>query len=125
MVPKVVMEKQKRTVTRYRHETRERTVVVNREVPEKKTVEEEYTVMMPQQRTRTVEVMVDRPVAQNLELRTTTMTPHTETRQTTQTVCRMVPVEEVRTSLRSRQILVPASDRPPPVRRLRRTRPAV
>jgi hypothetical protein len=97
MVPTVVMEKQKQTVTRYRHETRERAVVVYREVPEKKTVEEEYTVMIPQKRTRTVEVAIDRPVAQNLELRTTTLTPHTETRQTTQTVCRMVPVEVEKT----------------------------
>jgi hypothetical protein len=97
LVPQVVMEKHKKTVVRYRRETRERPVTVYREVPEKKTVEEEYTVMVPQQRTRTVEVSVDHPVGQNLELRTTTMTPRTEVRQATRTVCRMVPVEEERT----------------------------
>jgi hypothetical protein len=97
LTPQTVIEKQIRTVTRYRNENRERRVTVYRQVPETKTVNEEYTVMVPQSRSRTVDVTVKQPVAQNIELRTTTMTPFTDTRQTTQTVCRMIPVQQERT----------------------------
>jgi hypothetical protein len=93
----VVMEKQKMTVRRYRNETRERLVTVYRRVPEGQSVEEEYTVMVPQTRLRNVDVTINEPVPQSIELRTTTMTPITETRQATQTVCRMIPVQQERT----------------------------
>ncbi len=49
-VPQIVFENRTITVARYRHETRERMVLVNRDVPVIKNIEEEYTVMVPQTR---------------------------------------------------------------------------
>jgi hypothetical protein len=96
-VPKVVTERCLQTVTRYRRENRERTVVTYRDVPFTKTVEEPYTVMIPQTRTRTVSEIVNHPVYRDIELRKTAMTPRIETRQATRPVCRVVPVQEERT----------------------------
>ncbi len=97
LVPQVVTENCTQTVTRYRRETRQRTIVVYRDVPITKTVEESYMVMVPETRTRTVVETVNHPIYRDLELRKTAMVPRIETRQATRTVCRMVPVQEERT----------------------------
>ena len=72
-------------------------ITVYRDVPTTKTVEEEYTVMVPEVRRRTVEDTINRPVYRDIELRVTAMAPQIETRQATRTVCRMVPVQKERT----------------------------
>ena len=71
-------------------------VAVYRDVPATKTVEEEYTVMVPQTRVRTVADTINHPVYGSIELRTTTMTPRVESRRATYTVGRLVPVQEDR-----------------------------
>ena len=97
LVPQWVIENRPQTVTRYRRETRERTIVVYRDVPFTKTIEEAYTVMVQQPRTRTVEETINHPVYRDIELRKTTMVPQIEAREASHTVCRMVPVQEERT----------------------------
>ena len=97
LVPQTVIEYCPKTVTRYRQETRQRMITVYRDVPTTKTVEEEYTVMVPEVRRRTVEDTINRPVYRDVELRITDMAPQIEARQATRTVCRLVPVQEERT----------------------------
>ena len=65
-------------VTRYRPEIRERMVTVYRDVPTTETIQEEYTVMVPETRTRTVADTINHPVYGDIQLRTTTMTPAVE-----------------------------------------------
>ena len=72
-------------------------ITVYRDVPTTKTVEEEYTVMVPEVRRRTVEDTINRPVYRDVELRITAMAPQIEARRATRTVCRIVPVHEERT----------------------------
>jgi len=97
LVPQCITENCIKTVTHYRRETRERTMVVYRDVPITKTIEESYTVMVPETRTRTVVKTVNHPVYRDIELRKTTMVPRVEARQASRNVCRMVPVQEERT----------------------------
>ena len=82
--------------TRYRSEVRQRMVTVYRDVPTTRTVQEEYTVMVPQTRTRTVAETINHPVYGDIQLRTTAMTPEVDVRQTTQTVTQMVAFQEAR-----------------------------
>jgi hypothetical protein len=96
-VPQIVFENRTVTVARYRHETRERMVLVNRDVPVIKNIEEEYTVMVPQTRTRTVEDTINHPQYHDIVLRKTDMAPQIEARQSTRTVCRLVSFQEEKT----------------------------
>lgn len=82
-VPQIVFENRTILVARYRHEIRERTALVNRDVPVIKNIEEQYTVMVPQTRTRTVEDTINHPIYRDISLRKTDMTPQIETRQAT------------------------------------------
>ena len=82
-VPQIVFENRTILVARYRHETHERMVLVDRDVPVIKNIEEEYTVMALQTRTRTVEDTINHPVYRDISLRKTDMTPEVEARQAT------------------------------------------
>ena len=97
LAPQWVTEYCPQTITHYRRETRERSIVVYRDVPFIKTIEEAYTVMVPETRTRTVVETINHPVYRDIELRKTTMTPQIEAREASHTVCRMVPFQEERT----------------------------
>ncbi len=97
LVPQMVTEYQTCWRTRYRSEARQRMVTVYRDVPTTSTVEEEYTVMVPQTRTRTVAETINHPVYGDIQLRTTSMTPEVDVRQSTQTVTEMVAFQEQRT----------------------------
>ena len=96
-VPQIVFENRTITVARYRHETRERMVLVSRDVPVIKNIEEEYTVMVPQTRTRTIEDTINHPQFHDIVLRKTNMTPQIEARQSTRTVCKLVSFQEEKT----------------------------
>jgi hypothetical protein len=96
-VPQIVFENRTITVAKYRHETHERMVLVSREVPVIKNIEEEYTVMVPQTRTRQVEDTINHPLYHDIELRKTDMTPQIEARQATHTVCKLVSFQEEKT----------------------------
>jgi hypothetical protein len=95
--PQIVFENRTITVARYRHETRERMVLVSRDVPVIKNIEEEYTVMTPQTRTRTVEDTINHPQYHDIVLRKTDMAPQIEARQATRTVCKLVSFQEEKT----------------------------
>jgi hypothetical protein len=71
-------------------------VTVYRDVPTTESVQEEYTVMVPETRTRTVADTTIHPVYGDIQLRTTSMTPEVDVRQATQTVTEMVAVQEQR-----------------------------
>jgi hypothetical protein len=73
-------------------------VTVYRDVPTTQTIEEQYTVMVPETRTRTVADTIYRPVYGDIELRTTSMVSAVEPRQGTYSVTRLVPVQEERTT---------------------------
>ena len=92
----MVTEYQTQCVVRYRPQVCQRMVTVYRDVPTDKTVEEQYTVLVPQQRTRTVSDVVNRPVYGDIQLRTTRMIPEVDVRQASYTVTQMVPVQEER-----------------------------
>jgi hypothetical protein len=96
LVPQLVTEYQPRWITCYRPETRERMVTVYRDVPTSKTIQEKYTVMVPETRTRIVTDTINHPVDGDIQLRTTTMTPEVDVRQGSQTVTRLVAVQEER-----------------------------
>ncbi len=95
-MPQLVTEYQTQSVVRYRAEVRQRMVTVYRDVPSTRTVQEEYTVLVPETRVRTVAETINHPVYGDIQLRTTTMTPEVEARQGSQTVTQMVPVQEER-----------------------------
>jgi hypothetical protein len=97
LVPQMVTEHETKTIVSYRPETRQRMVTVYRDVPTTKTIEEEYTVWVPQTRMQTVVDTINHPVYGDIELRKTTMTPRVEARQATLTVTRLAPFQEVRT----------------------------
>lgn len=97
LMPQVVTEYQARTIVRYRPEVRQRMVTVYRDVPAVKTVQEEYTVMVPRTETRKVVDTINHPVWGDIQLRAVSMTPEIEPRQATYTVTQMVPVQEERT----------------------------
>jgi len=96
-VPQIVTEKRTVEMVQCSEEVRQRTCTVYRRVPETKTVEREYTVMVPQTRTKTVNYTVCKPVWEEVERQYTVMVPPTETRQATRRVCKMQPVTTTRT----------------------------
>ncbi|MEN6449878.1 MAG: hypothetical protein ABFC96_05240 [Thermoguttaceae bacterium] len=97
LVPQLVVEHQPKLVVRFRPETRERLVTVYRDVPAMKTIQEQYTVMVPQTLTRTIVETVNQPTYGDIQLRTTGVTPKVQAKQATYTVTRYVPVQEQRT----------------------------
>src|SRR5262245_46175554 len=91
MVPTLVSETRRIQVTEYRCEQRQPTYTVCRQVPETKSVTENYTVMVPENRVREEKVVVCRPVQRQVEQQYTVQVPHTETRKGTRRVCTYVP----------------------------------
>jgi hypothetical protein len=98
LLPQVTTEYQTRWITRYRPEVRQRMVAVYRDVPSTRTVEEKYTVMVPQTQMRTVVDTINRPIYGDIQLRTTAMTPQVDPQQGIYTVSQMIPVHEERTA---------------------------
>ena len=97
MVPTMVTETRRVSVTEYRTERRQRNVTVMRQIPETKTMTREYTVMVPETRTRTENYTVMKPVTREVTREYTVNVPVKETRQGTRRVCRTIPVNETRT----------------------------
>ena len=77
------------TTLQYRYEKRERTVTVNRRVPETREVTKRYTVMVPETRTKEVTCTVMVPETRTKEVTCTVMVPEKRTRE--ETYCEMVP----------------------------------
>lgn len=94
MTPTTVFEKRIVPVTKYRPEIREQVSTIYEQVPQTREIQEEYTVLVPEQRTRTVTDIVQRQVRRNIEQPYTVMVPQQEMREASRTVCRMVAVPE-------------------------------
>lgn len=99
-VPTMVTERRVVNVTECRTETRERTITVQRVIPETKQVRDVYTVMVPQVQNRVEKYHVQVPVWREVEQNVTVNVPVQETRQGVRHVCRQVQVQEMQTVTR-------------------------
>ncbi len=97
LVPQMVLETRKVKMIECRPEVREETVMVHRLVPETKAVQRECVVMVPETRTRTETCLVPRLVWKTATKEVTVMVARTKRVQGTRRVCKLMPVQEMRT----------------------------
>ncbi len=97
MVPTTVLETRQTQSVEYREEAHERPVTVYEQVPQKRLVTTEQTVLVPATRQRTETYTVQVPVERLVQQSYTVDKVVTETRTRKQTVSRCVPTAGVRT----------------------------
>lgn len=95
-VPTMVTERRVVQVTECRPEVRQRTVNVQRLIPEMHQVRDVYTLMVPRTETRIETCRVAVPVWREVEQEITVQIPKQEVRQGTRHICRPVQVQETR-----------------------------
>lgn len=96
MVPTTSVETRQTQSVEYRDEVRERAVTVYDQVPERKQITTESTVLVPQVRNRVENFTVQVPVVRSVQQNVTVNTLQTETRIGTRRIERCVPATEVR-----------------------------
>jgi hypothetical protein len=99
-VPTMVTERRQVNVTECRTEPRERTITVQKVIPEVQQVRDVYTVMVQQTQTRLQTYHVNVPVWREVVQNVTVQVPTQELRKATQRVCRQVQVQEMQSVTR-------------------------
>lgn len=97
MVPTQSLETRQTQSVEYRDEVRERSVTVYDQVPERKQITTESTVLVPQVRNRIENFTVQVPVVRSVQQNVVVNTLQTETRTGIRRIERCVPATEVRT----------------------------
>jgi hypothetical protein len=97
LCPTWVMEDRVVCVTEYTKEQRTCKYTEYQRIPERKEVQRQCTVMVPETRSREVTYTVCKPIWKEEERTYTVMVPRCETREGTRQVCKMVPVKKTRT----------------------------